>query len=353
MADISGAAYALALATATAIGELSNGSASAYAVGRATSTAEGSVKNQELSAFATGRATTTSAGSVKRQFLSARGTGRATSTAAGSGLRRSRSAAAGSAVAVARGSIALRGKSTARAYATIPAANGRIIRDSLGVCDVTREILMMWGIESPCKAPDYARRRALNDLNNALQVVWNQARDRDYWTRATETITLASGISSQVLDDDIQNVIGPARVESTLQPLSPIGTRGELDQFADLFLDSADASGPVAYFIERTNQTGNDPARCTFHVTPAPTESTDFLLDLVREAPRFQDTDIDSCPRIPIPHRYIESLLLPVARYYAMSCHLFVFPERKEQIEAEYAAAMGLMDNANPLPATA
>lgn len=353
MAAIDGAAYALALATATAIGVLSNGSASAYAVGRATSTADGAVKNQRLSAYATGRATTTAAGSVKRQLLSAYATGRATSTAVGSCLRRSRSAVAASAVAVARGSISLKGKATAYAYATIPVANGRAIRDSLGVCDVTREILMMWGIESPCKAPDYARRRALNDLNNALQVVWNQAQDRDYWTRATETITLGSGVSSQVLDDDIQNVIGPARVQATLQPLSPIGTRGELDQFADLFLDSAAADGPVAYFIERTSQTGNDPARCTLHVTPAPTTSTAFLLDIVREAPRFQDTDIDSCPRIPIPHRYIESLLLPVARYYAMSCHLFVFPERKDQIEAEYAAAMKLMDNANPLPATA
>lgn len=350
--DIDGLAYALAVATTTAIGAVSNGSASAYAVGRVTSTASGSVKNQRLSAHATGRVTTTSIGSVKRQFLSAFGIGRATSTAVVSGLRRGRASVRSAAATTARGSVTRRGASTVTCRATAR-ANGRIIRDSLGVCDVTREILMMWGIESPCKAPDYARRRALNDLNNAVQVVWNQARDRDYWTRATETITLAAGISSQVLDDDIQNVVGPARVESTLQPLSPIGTRGELDQFADLFLDSAAADGPVAYFIERTNQTGTDPARCTLHVTPAPTTEIDFLLDIVREAPRYQDTDIDSCPRIPIPHRYIESLLLPVARYYAMSCHLFVFPERKEQIEAEYAAAMGLMDNANPLPATA
>lgn len=352
MAAIDGLAYALALATATAVGVISNGSASAHAVCRATSTAAGSVKNQRLSAHATGRATSTAAGSVKRQFLSARGNCRATATAVGNGLRRVRVSARCTATATARGSIALRGKASATAYATATVSS-RILRDALGVCDVIREILLMWGIESPCNAPGWARRRAINDLNTALQVVWNQARDRDYWTRATETITLASGVASQVLDDDIQNVIGPARLSATRQPLSPISSRGELDQFADLFLDGTTPAAPVAYFIERTNQTGNDPARCTIHVTPAPTASTDVLLDIVREAPRFREDDIDSCPRIPIPHRYIESLLMPVARYHAMSCHLFIMPERKPQIDAEYAAAMALMDNANPLPATA
>lgn len=353
MATIDIAAYALAVATATASVTVGNTSLSATAISRATTTAALTVKNQNFSAFATGRATSSAALTVKNQQIAVFVTGRATASVSNLKLTIPISATARTAATTTarlKLAIPLSVTATARATATANLSPGR---DALGVCDVTREILMMWGIESPCKAPDYARRRAMNDLNNAMQVVWNQAQDRDYWTRATETITLAGGVSSQILDDDIQNIIGPARVQSTLQPLSPIGTRGELDQFADLFLDSAAADGPVAYFIERTNQTGNDPARCTFHVTPAPTASTAFLLDIVREAPRFRDDDIDSCPRIPIPHRYIESLLLPVARYYAMSSHLFVFPERKEQIEAEYAAAMGLMDNANPLPATA
>ena len=85
-------------------------------------------------------------------------------------------------------------------------------------------------------------------------------------------------------------------------------------------------------------------------VAPAPAEPTELMVDVVLEAPRFTWNDVDRCPRVPMPHRYVESLLLPIARYQAMSGHLAVAPERRAQIEAEYAAARLGLELADPLP---
>ncbi|MBK1883660.1 hypothetical protein JIN85_14660 [Luteolibacter pohnpeiensis] len=226
-------------------------------------------------------------------------------------------------------------------------------RDGLGVCDVIRDILILWGYSNVKSTPGYVRRRALHDLNAALQTVWNQARDRNYWTNSTLEFTLAAGAQSYDLSDEIQNVIGPARIKDSRRQLSPIGTVEELEQFQDLFLSGNTASKPIAYHIHRTNQAGKDPVKCTFLVTPPPGEDTAFLLDVVNEAPRYNWNDFDTCRRIPIPHRYIESLLLPIVRHQATSYYLFTNEERKASIEAEYQQAIQLLDSADPLPGKA
>lgn len=227
-------------------------------------------------------------------------------------------------------------------------------RDALGVCDVTREILLLWNFEYPCKAPDWAKEVAVTNLNTALQILWNRARDRSYWTQETLTLTLTSGQDSIQLADTVQNVVGPARIADSLRPLVPIGSRSEFDQFVTIFLDGDDSAGPQGYYIDRGKQAANDPARCTLMVSPPPSETTEFFLDVVSEAPRFAIDDISTCPRIPIPHRYVESLLLPICRWLALRFHLAnPKPEARKQIEDEYAAASVLLSEADPLPGKA
>lgn len=224
-------------------------------------------------------------------------------------------------------------------------------RTALGACDVVREILMLWGIEDISIAPGFARRRALHDLNAAMQEVWNHARDRNYWTRSTASISFAEGVHSSTMANAVQNVIGPARTNYG-RPLVPLGSRGELDQFEMLYLEGPPPEEPVAYYIERKHQSGSDPAQCIMHIRPAaPEGGTAVSLDVVNEAPRYSWNDVDNCTVIPIPHRYVESLLLPVARYHAMGCHLFIARDLTPGIESAYQAARGQLDSADPLPA--
>ena len=223
-------------------------------------------------------------------------------------------------------------------------------RDGLGACDVIRHILLLWGVENPKHAPAFVRSSALDYMNAAMQAVWNSAKDRDYWTRTTHSITLAAGASFIALQDSIQNVIGPARLEADNRPLVLVNSRSQIDHFVSLYMDGVAGDSPVAYYIERTAQAGKEPTQCVFRVAPAPEADTDFLLDVIYEAPRFTWNDVDACPRVPIPHRYVESLLLPIARYHAMSSHLFVFPDRAAQITEDYQQALTLLDAADPLP---
>lgn len=223
----------------------------------------------------------------------------------------------------------------------------------MSFCDVLDEVLGMWGIFHRCSAPNFAKDAAINIINASMQLVWNNADGRNYWTNQTLTLTFAADADSQDLPNDVQNVTGPCRLESTRRPLAPIGTIGELETFSDLYLDGDSATEPVAYHIERLNQTGNDPAKTVLHVTPAPSASTAFLLEVVKEAPRYTTGDLVACPVIPIPHSYVESLLLPIARYQASSFYLFRKADQKETIDREYQQARISLGLADPLPGKA
>jgi hypothetical protein len=223
----------------------------------------------------------------------------------------------------------------------------------MSLCDVVNEVLLVWGVEGKCSAPSFALARAVNDVNGALQTIWNQANDRNYWTSSTVTVVFADGESEKALANDIQNVVGPCRLASNNRVLTTVGTIGEIENFADLFLDGAIASGPVGYHISRERQSEDDPAKCTLIIAPAASGSTSILLEVVKEAPRYTVADLNSCPLIPIPHKYAESLLLPVARYMATSFFLFSNQEAKESIDAEYAIARKALGTADPLPGKA
>ena len=227
--------------------------------------------------------------------------------------------------------------------------------DLLGMsaCDVVEEILAMWGILCLKTAPDYARDRAINDLNSALQTVWNQAENRDYWSKETLTLTLATAVASQDLANDVQNVTGNCRLSTSKRTLIPIGSLGELETFTDLYLEGDTVSEPIGYHIERKAQAANDPVKCVFHVAPAPTVETAFLIEVVKEAPRFSPVDLVACTLLPIPHRYVETLLLPIARYRATSYYLFDSAANKSVIEAEYSEARVALGMADPLPGDA
>jgi hypothetical protein len=238
-----------------------------------------------------------------------------------------------------------------RTYATVSATlTGASDEHGMSICDVRDDILSMWGILTPCAAPDFAKEAAINIINSSLQLVWNNARERSYWSSSTLTLTFAADEASHDLPDDIQNVVGPCRRSDNRRPLAPIGTIGELETFSDIYLDGETADEPLAYHVERLNQAGNDPAKTVLHVTPTPAEETAFSLEVVLEAPRFNLGDFTSCPIIPIPHSYVESLLLPVVRYQATAFYLFRKADQKETIDREYQQARISLGLADPLP---
>ena len=223
----------------------------------------------------------------------------------------------------------------------------------MSVCEVVNDLLALWGIFCRKTAPPFALARALSDLNTALQTMWNCSAERSYWSSSKLDITVTANTDSANLPDNIQNVIGPCRVKSTLQPLSPLGTIGEFESFADLYLDGQTASRSLAYYIDRSNQDATDPAKLVLRVAPTSNAQQMFTLEVVTEPPRFTVADLYACPLLPIPHQYVETLLLPLARYFASGFEMFTAKDQKESIDRNYLIAKQALGLADPLPGKA
>jgi hypothetical protein len=225
--------------------------------------------------------------------------------------------------------------------------------DSRGitVCEVIDDILLMWAI--PCResAPDFAIERAMNDLNSAIQTIWNQADDHRYFTVSTLTLEFADAVTVAAIPDNVQNVIGPCRLAANKRPLSPVATLAELELFQSLYLEGGETDEPVAYHIDRRYQHGVEPAKCAIIITPATIGSTSILLDVIKEAPSYSSSDLNDCRIIPIPHLYAESLLMPITRYRASTFFLFADNDHKPGIERDYQMAMASIGMADPNPA--
>jgi hypothetical protein len=222
---------------------------------------------------------------------------------------------------------------------------------ALTVQDILLDVFLMWAMESPCNVAIHYRKRALNDLNRAMQVIWNRAKERSYWTSSKLELTFPANQGKINLPGNVQNVTGHARLASNLKTLAPIGSLSELEQFSDLFLDGETPDRPVAYYIDREATSENDPASCSIHITPAPTEATVILLEVVNEAPRYTWEDYTARTVVPIPHKYVESLLLPAVRYYASCFWLFAGGEAQQKsLMMEYLDVARQIGLADPLP---
>lgn len=223
----------------------------------------------------------------------------------------------------------------------------------MSFCDVVSDIISLWGVHCRKSAPKFVLDRATADINAAVQTVWNQADERAYWSSSSLAISIPGDTFSLVLGDDVQNVIGPCRLATTKRPLVPIGTIGEFESFSDLYLEGETSTESLAYHIDRANQTGEEPVKLTFMVTPTSAETQNFILEIVKEAPRYSAADLIICPVIPIPHRYVETLLLPIARYHASSFEMFMAKDQKESIDRDYLVAMKALGHADSMPGKA
>jgi hypothetical protein len=221
------------------------------------------------------------------------------------------------------------------------------------VTQVINDILSLWGIESGGTGtlPD-AQTRALNDLNTAIQMIWQNPEKLSYFARSEINVTVLANTGSIALTG-IQNVLGPVRITSSLQPLDPIRTRDEYENYAARYFEGVLPPGPpVAYYLDREFQNDEDSISMTLRVVPQPTVNTNITLDVVAPAPEYAWSDYTAGSgvgtTIPLSHGYGESLLLPIARKSATTYYLFFKPERATAIEEQYILARQMLGLGSP-----
>ena len=222
------------------------------------------------------------------------------------------------------------------------------------VVQAINDLFSLWGMDGNANTgilPD-AQTRAVNDLNTAVQMIWQNPEKLTYFARSEINATVQANTGSIALTG-IQNVLGPVRITSTLQPLDPIRTRYEYENYAELYYNGVLPAGPpVAYYLDREIQAGADSVSLTLRVVPQPTVNTEITLDVVAPAPEYTWNDYTAGSgvgtTIPLAHAYGESLLMPLARKSATTYYLFFKPERLTQIEEQYVLARQMLGLGSP-----
>ncbi|MEI7532854.1 MAG: hypothetical protein WCK57_00660 [Verrucomicrobiae bacterium] len=223
------------------------------------------------------------------------------------------------------------------------------------ITDIRDECYRMLEINAGVTVSDSVKADCANALNRALQVM-NLA-GKDYFLMETLTQALTIGVSEYVMAAAIQRVIGPVRLQGGSH-LRELRSRGQYDGFGLYFQGASSmavTSGtPVAYFLESSRSTsGADSVTLTLCIAPAPVASGTVEFDAIKEPAAYTAANMsDTNTTVPVAHQYVETLLVPLVRYFLSRSRYFTNAGKLPLIEADYQAAMSAMGLADPVQNT-
>jgi hypothetical protein len=224
---------------------------------------------------------------------------------------------------------------------------------------ILKDALQVFGFKDVASAPQQAKDRALNDINSTIQQLADAG--EDFFTREELDVALLSETESYVLPKNIQTVLKPAKLDDGTI-LRELTSRGQLLQFGQLFMDeltNEPAGGrPVAYFVESmrdVSDTTGDNVAITVHVVPKPlltsfaAGTSTLVLNVIKEPALFTAGQLTTgTALLEIPHKFIESVFLPLLRYNLSGSYLFQDKNKKPQIDADYERALRLFSKSDP-----
>lgn len=255
-------------------------------------------------------------------------------------------------------------------------ANGVTVRDAV------KAILAMWG-QSVSTQDTPEKGEAVGFLNAAMQQLHASGKDFGFVSRVRRSyeveVDSSTPLESIALETDVQSVEGNVVLEKAAEvvlsveifpavstPLRPLGTAEALESTRQRYGGrnneySGAANGyanstlkrPLAYFVRGDTEGVTRPQ---LNIALAPAASTtasgtfNFILkaDVTLHAPRYSCCDVNSGIKLPVPHRYAESLLIPLARYRALSARYRVPDATRAQIAQEAAGALRLLGEVDP-----
>ena len=146
--------------------------------------------------------------------------------------------------------------------------------------------------------------------------------------------------------------ISSSTIRSEDPPLRPIASRGQLESWRQT-LGAYTTGHPEYYYISRTRTGNAEGTAIALEIRPDPDLGVgvavgSLSVDVAIEPSRFTFDDYSVSKEIPLPHRYVESLFLPIVRFRGMVSHYYVgSQEASASIQANYQAALvqfGIVD---------
>lgn len=218
--------------------------------------------------------------------------------------------------------------------------------NGLLLADVARAVYAQWGNDGiiDLSKITIGRERIVEWCNAAMQLIYSQSARLEYFNRSELTLTVGSG-GSVALPANVQRVQGDARIGG--RSLSPLSSRSQVTEFATIY---GTTTSPLAYLVDSLREEGADSLGLTLYLAPPPAEDTEVTLDVTHEPPRWNSSDLLSGLVVPLPHKWVETLFMPLVRKWAAGDSRMPKSARAAQmqeIDAQYNAAreiLGLAD---------
>lgn len=219
---------------------------------------------------------------------------------------------------------------------------------TISLMDVGREIYSLWGYTiKDLKLIEVGRESIVNCCNAAMQLIYSHADRLDYFNREQTTISVTTS-GAAALPANVQRIQGPARIGSA--PLRTLASRAEYDHFAALYVGDSSLAAPIAFYVEPTRASSGDSVGLTLNLAPVPTGTVSVVLDVTLEPPRYDIVDLMQATVLQLPHKWAETIFMPLVRKWACSDSMMGATRRTAvmaQIDEQYAAAkqmLGLAD---------
>jgi hypothetical protein len=220
------------------------------------------------------------------------------------------------------------------------------------ITGIRDECYRMLEINAGVTVSDAVKADCANALNRALQTM-NLA-GKDYFLAESITQAFAIGTAEYALSSTIQRVIGPVRLQGGAH-LRELRSRGQYDGFG-MYLQGASSmaavSGtPVAYFLESSRSTsGADSVTLTLCLAPTPNASGTVEYDAIKEPTAYTAANMsEGTVTVPVAHQYVETILIPLVKYFLSRSRFFTSADKLPLIEDDYQAAMAAMGLAEPV----
>lgn len=230
------------------------------------------------------------------------------------------------------------------------------------VKELRDNVLRVLWLESAGTVPAYIWEDVTTAINSALQLMWQSP--EDYFRNQDHDFTISAGSPSYDMPLSVQEVLGPLWIEAEdNRELHRITDQSEFNQFFQRFYGMTDAAAIAAgvpeasyYFLKKKKAGGStDNVKVTVLVKPTPTADIKITAAVAYEAPNYSVTTITNLvgtETVAVPHAYVESCLLPLARWFAMRSHFFFEKDKVSLIEQDAARAMQLLQVSDPAMGT-
>jgi len=117
------------------------------------------------------------------------------------------------------------------------------------------------------------------------------------------------------------------------------------------FVTNGGTAPAPAVTAELSTPTGeDDPAKITIHVLPVPSATGTLTVPVIKEPPTYTADDLcGTSPTPPVPHKYHETILLPLCRMNVTTNPSFArHKDKLPQIEADFIRALTVLGIADP-----